>query len=76
MTPAEIKHSLNKPVTFKEARYGNKHKYILTGATIRLGEEGFYYQAELTDVTFNRSIVICRLEEIEEIKDEHEQSYR
>ena len=66
MTPAEIKHNLNKPVTFKEARYGNEHKYILTGATIRLGEEGFFYQAELTDVTYNRSIVICRLDEIEE----------
>jgi hypothetical protein len=52
-------------VIFHDSRYGNEHKYILTGATIRLGEEGFYYQAELTDITLNRSIVICRLEEIE-----------
>lgn len=76
MTPADVKRNLNKPVIFHESRYGNKHKYILTGATIRRGEDDYYYQAELTDVTFNRSIVICRLEEIEEIKDEHEQSYR
>lgn len=72
MTPADIKRNLNKPVIFHESRYENEHKYILTGATIRLGEEEFYYQAELTDVTLNRSIVICRLEEIEEIKDEHD----
>ena len=67
MTPADIKRNLNKPVIFHESRYGNEHKYILNGATIRCGEEGFYYQAELTDVTFNRSIVICRLEDIEEV---------
>ena len=72
MTPADIKRNLNKPVIFHESRYGNEHKYILTGATIRRGEDGFFYQAELTDVTFNCSIVICRLEEIEEIKDEHD----
>ena len=67
MKATDIKRNLNKSVIFKEARYGNEHKYILTGATIRLGEEGFFYQAELTDVTFNRSIVICRLDEIEEV---------
>ena len=67
MTPAYIKRNLNKPVIFRESRYGHEHKYILTGATIRLGEDGFFYQAELTDVTFDRSIVICRLEDIEEV---------
>ncbi len=69
MTPADIKRNLNKPVIFHESRYGNgnEHKYILTGATIRLGEDGFFYQAELTDMTFDRSIVICRLDEIEEM---------
>ena len=68
MTPADIKRNLNRPVIFKESRYGNEHRYILTGAIFRLGDEGFYYQAELTDVTFNRSIVICRLDDIEEVK--------
>ena len=49
MTPADIKRNLNKPVIFREHRYGNEHKYILTGATIRLGQDGFYYLAEITD---------------------------
>lgn len=69
MTPADIKRNLNKPVIFHETRYGHDRKYILTGATIRRGEDGLYYQAELTDVTFNRSIVICRLDEIKEAEE-------
>ena len=68
MKPADIKRNLNKPVIFRESRYGNEHKYLLTGAIFRLGEDGFFYQAELTDITVNRSIVICRLEDIEEVK--------
>ena len=66
MTPADIKRNLNKPVIFREHRYGNEHKYILTGATIRLGQDGFYYLAEITDTTYNKSVVICGLEDIEE----------
>lgn len=68
MTPADIKRNLNKPVIFHESRYGHDHKYILTGAIFRLGEDGFFYQAELTDTTCGKSIVICRLEDIEEVK--------
>lgn len=68
MKATDIKRNLNKPVIFTESRYGNKHKYILTGATIRLGEEGFFYQAELTDTVCGKSVIICRLDEIEEVK--------
>jgi hypothetical protein len=68
MKATDIKRNLNKPVIFREHRYGNEHKYILTGATIRLGQDGFYYQAEITDTTHNKSVVICGLDKIEEVK--------
>lgn len=68
MKTTDIKRNLNKSVIFRESRYGNEHKYILTGATIRLGQDGFYYQAEITDVTHNKSVVICGLDKIEEVK--------
>lgn len=65
----------------KKVRYvgTKKHlqgfEYLFTGATIRkkvnndgsLGDE--YYQAELQDPRNNRSIIIVRLSEIEEIEE-------
>ena len=66
MTEREIKRSLNKPVRFTNKKlYIEGATYILTGAVIRLGADGFYYQAELTDPTTKNSVIICRLEEIE-----------
>jgi hypothetical protein len=62
----EIKRSLNKPVRFTNKKlYVEGVTYILTGAVIRLGADGFYYQAELTDPTTKNSVIYCRLEEIE-----------
>ena len=66
MTEREIKRNLNKPVRFTNRKlYLEDVTYILTGAVIRLGADGFYYQAELTDPTTKSSVIICRLEEIE-----------
>lgn len=59
MTEREIKYHLNKPVMFR------KSEYILTGAIIRLGDKGYFYQAELTDIKQNKSVVIARLNEVE-----------
>ncbi len=62
----EIKRSLNRPVRFTNPKlYIEGARYILTGAVIRLGAEGFFYQAELTDTTTKNSVIYCRLEEIE-----------
>ena len=58
MTEREIKYNLNKPVMFRDS------EYILTGAIIRLGEKGYFYQAELTDMKQRRSVVIARLIEV------------
>ena len=66
MTEREIKRSLNKPVRFTNKKlYIEGATYILTGAVIRLGVDGFFYRAELTDPTTKNSVIYCRLEEIE-----------
>ena len=66
MTEREIKRSLNKPVRFTNPKlYIEGVTYILTGAVIRLGADGFYYQAELTDPTIKNSVIYCGLNEIE-----------
>jgi len=67
MTAWEIKRNLNRPVRFTNPRlYSEGREYLLTGATIRLGERGYFYQAELTDMNTKNSVIICRLDEIEE----------
>ena len=69
MTPEEIKKNLNKRVHFRSDHAGVDADYILTGAIFRRGKQGFYYQAELQDLKQQRSIIICKLEEIEAIKE-------
>lgn len=66
MKPEEIRANLNKPVRFTDPKlYIENAEYILTGAIFRLGENGFYYQAELTDAKHKHSLLICELEKIE-----------
>lgn len=69
MRPEQIKANLNRPVRFTNPRlYIENAEYILTGAVFRLGKQGFYYQAELTDRTTKNSVLIVGLDEIEEVK--------
>ena len=69
MTEREIKRNLNKLVRFTDpSLHIEGAEYILSGATIRLGENGFFYQAELTDRKCQHSVIICRLSQIEEVK--------
>ena len=66
MRPEQIKSNLNRPVRFTNPRlYIENAEYILTGAVFRLGKQGFYYQAELTDRTTKNSVMIVGLDEIE-----------
>lgn len=66
MRPEQIKANLNRPVRFTNPRlYIENAEYILTGAVFRLGEQGFYYQAELTDPTTKNSVMIVGLDEID-----------
>lgn len=64
MTISEVKKALNNKVRFRGG------EYILSGCMIRknVKTQQFYYQAELLDVKTNNCVVICRLEEIEEVE--------
>lgn len=71
MTELEIKRNLNKPVRLTNPKiYIENSEYILTGATIRRNTNtgDFYYQAELQDISNSKSILICRLEDIEKLE--------
>lgn len=64
-----VKRNLDKPVSFTNPRlYIEDSIYILTGCTIRRGEQGFFYQAELQDIKHKNSLIICSLDEITEEK--------
>lgn len=60
----DIKRNLNKKVNYS----GNTDTYRLTGCMLRRNEKGFYYQAELSDTKNGKSLLICRLEDIEAIE--------
>lgn len=63
MNISEVKRSLGRRVKY------NGSEYLFTGCILRKSENGLYYQSELQDLKANRSIIICRLTEIE-IKEE------
>ena len=66
MKPEDIRANLNRPVRFTDPKlYLKDAEYILTGAVFRLGGQGFYYQAELTDRTTRHSVMYVGLENIE-----------
>lgn len=67
MKAEEIRANLNRRVRYRSVRTGVNAEYMLTGAIFRMGENGFYYQAELTDLKTNKSILICSLNDIEVI---------
>lgn len=68
MKADEIKSNLNKHVRYVSRQTGIDTDYILTGAIFRKGEKDFYYQAELQDMKNNRSILICKLDDIEAVE--------
>ena len=66
MTERDIKKALGRRVRFTNPKlYIEGAEYILSGAVIRRGDNGFYYQAELTDLKCKNSVLYCRLDEIE-----------
>lgn len=65
MTEHDIKYNLNHDVMYQ----GNVYK--LVGATIRLNDKGYYYQAEILDKCKN-SVLIVKLENIQEGTIQHE----
>lgn len=61
MNIKDVKNNLNRNVIYK----GAKGVYKFTGCTLRKGEKGFYYQAELLDIKSGNSVLICELSNIE-----------
>lgn len=64
MKAEEIRANLNKRVRYVNEQMGIDADYLLSGAIFRKNDKGFYYQAELTSLKANKSIVICPLEQI------------
>lgn len=61
MELADVKQNLNNEVLYNNA------KYKLLACIIRRKEKDFFYQVELQDLKC-RSIVICKLTDIEAVK--------
>ena len=62
MTLQNVKMNMNRKVRFKGG------DYKLVGCMFRQNEKtgAFYYQAELLDLQNGKSVVICKLDEVEE----------
>lgn len=67
----EVKRNLNKKVHIKDGKNYLDNDYLFTGCILRLdSKKGFYYQAELQDLKQGRSIMICKLEDVQPIESE------
>ena len=69
MKAEEIKANLNKNVLYTSSKLGISSEYKLTGAIFRKGDKGYYYQAEIQDLK-TRSIIICKLDDIQPINNQ------
>lgn len=68
MTERKIKRNLNKRVILTNERlYIKGAEFILVGAVIRRNDKGFFYQAILQDISNGNSVLVCKLEDIEEV---------
>ncbi len=70
MDISRVKYCLGKRVKVFEPQHClNGVDFILTGCTIRKSADGkFFYQAEVKDLKAKSSVIICRLDDIEEIR--------
>ncbi len=62
MDISKVKMNLGRKVIYKNA------EYLFSGCIMRVDENGFYYQAELQDLSATHSVRICKLNQISEIK--------
>ena len=61
----EVKQCLNKPVKYKDAKNNRTVEYLFTGCILRKVGNTFFYQAELQDIKAKKSLMYCKLEDIE-----------
>lgn len=61
MDISQVKKNLERKVVY------NGTEYLFSGCIIRANEySGYYYQAELQDLSAVHSVVICNLEDVEQ----------
>lgn len=69
MKSKEAVNCLNDKVLFSNPKlYMENREYILRAVILRKDEDGYFYQAEIQDTAQPKSVMTCRLEEIERIK--------
>ena len=67
----EVKRNLNKKVHIKDGKNYIDNDYIFTACILRRDDKGkFFYQAELQDLKHCRSILICKLEDVQPLESE------
>lgn len=66
MEPKDVKSALNTRVKLK----GSSADYLFTGYILRRAGDKFIHQAELQDLNCGHCIVIAKLEDVEESKNE------
>lgn len=67
MTDKDIKPNLNKKVIYNKPLDGLRCECLLTGGIIRKGKNGYFYQAELTEIKTG-CIIYAKLEDCEVIE--------
>lgn len=63
MDVSRVKYNIGREVTYQGA------KYLLTACIMRQGSNGFYFQAELTDLRARSSLLIADLKKVKEQED-------
>lgn len=64
MTLEQVKRNMNRQVQYLPLN----NRYLLTACVLRINAKGdFFYQAELQDLSSTRSVLICKLEDIQEV---------
>ena len=68
MKSKEAIKCLNEKVLLNNPKlYMENKEYILRSLILRKDESGYFYQAEIQDTVQPKSVMICRLEDLEEV---------
>lgn len=61
MDISRVKFNLGRKVIYHDT------EYVLSACIIRASEQGYFYQAELKDLSALHSVIVARLSEVEEV---------
>lgn len=70
MELAEVKRAMNRKVLYWPAGSESAIPYILIGCILRRRANGeIFYQAELMDIATKNSVIICSLDDVQQMKE-------